>query len=423
MKQRTRLLTLFSIVCLLGLLTCGSATATDIPLVINNGNITITATDENNIQVVQENGNSANYAIADTVIVISQTNSATALTDRIIRVDSGNIVTTNPIQIQIQNLNLSPAATSPFALTNGANVKLILDGTNNVLQGGTNSNRAGQAGLNVPEGCEILITSPGTDRKKLSAMGGTSGISNSGGGGSGIGGNGGEYVANQNQGENSGIIKIESAFITAKGGMGADGGGGGIGGGGSGNFGVGGNGNSITIIDSEIYATGGGSDNYYGGGGGGVGGGGGCYNSGGDGNSITITDSEIYAMSGGGTGGGIGGGGGGGGGGSNISSGNGGSGTGIQISGVNTDIIVLTGGIGGGYGGAGSIPGSNGIGSTIVESGNVLIFNENHAGNLFYDSEGNNKKEIHPITFSVMDNSNSKTKLSEIGRASCRERV
>ena len=124
MKQ-LRLLTLFSIVCLLGLLTCGSATATDIPLVINNGNITIIAIDATTIQVAQESGSSNPYEIADTVIVISQTGSATALTDRIIRVNGGNIVTTNPIQIQIQNLNLSPAETSPFALTNKANVKLI----------------------------------------------------------------------------------------------------------------------------------------------------------------------------------------------------------------------------------------------------------------------------------------------------------
>ena len=389
MKQISRFLTLFSIVCLLGLLTGGTAMAVEVPLTINNGNITIIVTDAENIEVAQDGAGSVPYAIADTTIVINQTNPVTALTNRIILIDGGNIVTTNPIQIKIQNLNLSPTGSSPFALTNGANVKLILDGDNNVLKGGrASTNSVNKAGLNVPEGCEIWITSE-NDKKKLNATGSSSSTSGTVGGGSGIGGNGVDPVKTQTHGENNGIIKIENSIINASGGNGR-GGGSGIGGGGANETGNGGNGGSITIKSSEIYATGGGIG-AGGGAGSAIGGGGGGNfgGNGGSGGNIIIENSKIHATGGNGNSSSSGGGGsglGGGGGGSFFVTGNGGDGGSIKIK--NSEICVKGGsggsgssggggdgsGLGGGGGGGGSSGGGNGGDGSSITIENSKIY-------------------------------------------------
>ena len=467
MKQATHFLVIFSIICLLSLLTCGTALADEIDLTINTGNITITVTDTNEMKIAQDGGFTyLNEEISSTVINISQTGVGSLGSS--ISIIGNGVLTTDPIQIKIQNLNLAPTDASPIALKNNANVKLILDGDDNVLKGGA-IGAAGLAGINIPEDCEILITSLGIEKKQIEAEGGSGNGAWYGSSGSGIGGNGGAYEAH---GEKSGIIKIENAIIYANGGYsiwdgsgsgiggggggrnnagsggnggdssitiivnseihavggfsdgGGGGGGSGIGGGGGGDAGpvnnlCGGNGGSITIINSEIYAVGG--TGNAGGGGSGIGGGGGGYNeNGGNGGSIVITDSKIYAVNGkgindGGDGSGIGGGGGGydstifGGDGYGSNGGDSGS---IIISGEKADVIVLSGGIGSGYRGTGNIgSGNDGIGIAYIESGNVLIL-DNNQGNEYFNYP--NGPQVYPITFSVGGNSNANDKLSEV---------
>ncbi len=99
---------------------------------------------------------------------------------------------------------------SAFILKNGTKVNLILDG-DNYLTGGTDKNGIGMAGIEVPAGCELTITS--INGGSLTAKGGSS----SKGGGAGIGSSG--------NGAHSGMITIKDAMIIATGGNGSDGGG------------------------------------------------------------------------------------------------------------------------------------------------------------------------------------------------------
>ena len=189
----TRLLMILSIICLLGLLTCGTALA-DIDLTIDNaynGNITITVNSGGTTVDIEQVGQTTltNVPISE-LITISQTNPS--ILENTIFVVGNNVLTADPIQIKIQNLRIgaiNPAYPytfyeSPFALTNNANVKLILGGDNNVLQGGTIASGpgdgSGQAGLNVPAGSKIWITSEGTAQKKLTATGGRGSVGGAG---------------------------------------------------------------------------------------------------------------------------------------------------------------------------------------------------------------------------------------------------
>ena len=131
---------------------------------------------------------------------------------------------------------------------------------------------------------------------------------------------------------------------------------------------------------------------------------------GGNGNHISIDNSTVYAAGSqvysgslGSDGAGIGGGGGGYGmPSSTMFNGNGGSGTDIKISGDKTDVIVLSGGIGGGAPGTHPTgnPATYGTGETIIENGNVLIY-DTRPENKFYDATG--IAPLYPLTFTVVN--------------------
>jgi len=402
MKQMARLFLIFSIACLFCLLMCGTALAIEYDVVIDGGDIVIAVNPDGTTMDITQGGVpfQQNVLIDSTLINISQTSSGEL--NNFISIVGDGTLTTDPIQIIIQNLNLSSSDNSPFNLTAGANVKLILDGNNNVLEGGVNTDSEGYAGLHVPADSKILITSKGTVQKKLTAIGGIGSA-----GGSGIGGNGAyDHGGVAGIGETSGEIHIENCEIYAASGSSsgspAFSGGSGIGGGGgvadSGIGGGGGDSGKITIIDSTVYAKGG--KGGVSGGGSGIGGGGGMKYGGGDSGEILINNSTIYVAGGmapvsDAHGSGIGGGGGY----LGASGSGGGSGTNTIITGENTNVVVLSGGIGGGYGNLSSSE-PNGVGLTIIENGNILIY-DTHSRNVFYNATGG--IQLYPLTFTVIN--------------------
>ena len=404
---------IFTVLCLFCLLAFGTALADDSHRYnILEDDIRIEkGTAPDTLKIICGIEEQDNIPIAETITIFQKSGSVTS--SKVI-ID-GNELKGEQVTVKIENVNIHTEFGSALALENEANVKLILSGEN-ILKSGTDFNtNIGYAGLNVPENCNILITSPDGEKNILKAIGGQGDRDT--GSGSGIGGNGSEADDSQNGGENSGSISIKNAIVYAIGGDGdrrGDGGGSGIGGGGGSDTVKGGSSHSITIENSEIYATGGNS--YNTGGGSGIGGGGaGWVNEGGRSELIEISDSKIYAVGGLGRsqlgkeisiyGSGIGGGGG-----VNhegqFGNAKGGTADLIKISGENTDIIILKGGIGGGHGD------SNGDGRIIIESGNVLILDEIHTGNAFYAAD--NSTEIYPITFSIMSDEQSEQQLADI---------
>ena len=157
MKQITHFLMLFSIVCLLGLLTCGTVLAAGHEYKINDGNITIK---------LNETNTGINITYGSTPVTISDiplTQEITIFGDgsettNIVVVDGKNTDPAPQINITVRNVNINGTlqGKSAFALQNKANVKLILTGTENVLNDGINGG-AGQTGLNVPDNCLIKI--------------------------------------------------------------------------------------------------------------------------------------------------------------------------------------------------------------------------------------------------------------------------
>ena len=280
-----------------------------------------------------------------------------------ILVSSGVVADITLSEVNIDMINNNTAA---FDMT-GATVNLTIL-NNNYLRSGI-----GKAGIVVPEGSTLIITSESTGFiTAIGGEGGEYGIFRGllSGSGSGIGGNGGisifhlgrfSNIITPGNGDNGGTIIIEGGNVTATGGTG-------IGGGGGPNIvgGNGGNGGSINIFGGAITAIG----NSYGSGigGGGGGGGGSSPNNGGSGGSITISGGSVNAT-GGTYSSGIGGGGG-------SSSNNGGSGGSITISdgSVNATGGTNSSGIGGGGGGSGgSINISGGtINSTNSDGGNGI---------------------------------------------------
>ncbi|MDV0445641.1 hypothetical protein MmiAt1_12300 [Methanimicrococcus sp. At1] len=417
----SRILTIAGIACLMFVLMAGISTADPVPSGFNlaDGDIIITVIDDTNVSLAHSSGQSDMVPTHKT-INIYQTDSDTATTSNTISYNGD--YTRVKLKLQINALNISNETLPAISLKNGANVNLILEG-DNYLTGGT-ANDAGQAGLEVPEGCEITISSLSTEisnKGKLTAKGG--GGHGGGGSGAAVGSGGG---SDGSSGGSVGTITIkDNCVIEATGGGGSEGGGGaaiGSGGGGTGISCSGGSVGTITIEDNcVIKAIGGDSIGGGGGGGAAVGsGGGGRGSDGGFVENILInTDCDITATGGGG---------GGGGGGSAIGSGgggdvytddefihhvgNGGSVTGtIQISGEKTDIIAVSGGIGRGAPGVG-IDNDDEKAKVIIESGNVLILDQPETAMAEFKNEAGG--EIYPISFTVMDNNNDENKLENV---------
>jgi hypothetical protein len=214
---------------------------------------------------------------------------------------SGRLVVNGTAEITLSdaNITLSSGNTSPLDLADGANVTLRLAGTNTLTAAGA------AAGVHVPAGRTLRITSAAGDGQESGSL-----HANGGWSGAGIGGS---------QGEDGGAITIAGGSVYATGyyspeGDGADhhNAGAGIGGGGrnaadggadGGDFGT------ISITGGYVEASGGGEETDAGEGAAGIGGGGGAYGTvktarG----SVTITGGRVQArggMNGAGIGGGI----------------------------------------------------------------------------------------------------------------------
>lgn len=326
--------------------------------------------------------------LSGTELTISNTNSSTATTDRIV---IGSDVNAN---LTLSGVTITaPVQTSAIDVPSGASLTLTLENnsTNTLAVSAATSSLVNNAGIHVPEGASLTIqcaTASGDNHQCNNACGHltvTGGEPNGNGfSGAGIGGNGAGPQVSAG-GENSGTIRINGGNITITGGTSAYPGpgiGGGSGSNGGGDCG-------------EVYITGG-SVSIYGGssnassmstcGAAGIGGGNtGIGNSGGSGGIVVITGGTVVVTGGNGTstdqgpysgygGAGIGGG---------SSAGSGGAGgdggTVIILTEVNVKggqgVSSGSGGtpgnaIGGGFGGGGSNNGDEGDGIRPSTSGN-----------------------------------------------------
>ncbi|WNY29197.1 hypothetical protein MmiEs2_14200 [Methanimicrococcus stummii] len=230
-----------------------------IELDIAEENITVIITENNGISI---SGKSGIYP-AGTPVILSQTLDG-ELNDRIILVktESGK-KNKQAVDITINGICLNRSGVysnaGAFVLEN-ANVRLTLK-SDNILKSGTEPAANGRAGLEVPDGSEILIRSE--DGGKLTVYGGNG--TNDGSAGAGIGSAG---AVSESKGKDSGLITIESGIVEAYGGsVNANSGntlfvyingaaGAGIGGGAGGNFSKGGNA-TVLIKGGNVKATGG----------------------------------------------------------------------------------------------------------------------------------------------------------------------
>ena len=220
---------------------------------------------------------------------------------------------TNTVRVWNLNLQVPGDDKCIFALGTNACVSLILKGTNTLASG------KDRAGIEVPKGASLSITSAAADEADmLTATGGQYGAGI--GGGNGIDG---------------GTVIINSSVVTATGG----GNGAGIGGG------NGGKGGTVTINDGVVTATGGSA---------GIGGG-----NGGKGGTVTISGGRVTATGGSNSAG--------------IGGGNGGDGGTLTINGGR---VAATGG----DGSAGVGGGNGGKGGTVTISGGSLFAQGKNGG-------------------------------------------
>ena len=315
--------------------------------------------------------------LTDTPLIISNTNSSTATSDRIV---IGSDVNAN---LTLNGVNITaPAQTSAIDVPSGASLTLTLanNSTNTLAVSAAKRSPANNAGIHVPEGASLTIqcaTASGDNHQCSDACGHitvTGGEPNGNGfSGAGIGGNGaGPKVSTG--GEDSGTVRINGGNITITGGTSAYPGPG-IGGG-SGSSG-GGDCGEVYIAGGivNIYGSSSNAGNMPTRGAAGIGGGN-SIQSGGNGGVVVITSGTITVIGGDGTSNGYGGAGIGGG--SSGSSNGGDGGTVIILTG-----ITVTGGkgdssgggttgntIGGGFGSSGSNNGDEGDGIRPSTGGN-----------------------------------------------------
>lgn len=191
------------------------------------------------------------------------------------------VISGGSVTLTIDNINLKPTNGCPIKLINGANVNLVLSGTN-ILD--STSNSAPQPGLEVDSDCTLTISGTGSLTAKgyfdSAGIGGITNCSNgtiniNSGSVTAIGGNRGAGIGSGlGTGSNiSGTINISGGNVTADG----TNGGAGIGGGSFSNCGI------INISGGTVIASGGAN--------GGAGIGGGHWGGGG---SVTITGSNTH---------------------------------------------------------------------------------------------------------------------------------
>jgi Uncharacterized protein conserved in archaea len=166
MKQTTRLFTVISIVCLFGLLICGTAAAAhdtaNHTYDINLNNITILKNDSSNsLDIIEPAGVGGEQKIAENIPLNTEiTIIGNSETTNVININGYGLPADTQITVRIKDVNINGSAQgrAAISLVGGANVKLILDGEKNVLKSGTDSTAiAGQEGLEVPEDCRIEI--------------------------------------------------------------------------------------------------------------------------------------------------------------------------------------------------------------------------------------------------------------------------
>ena len=221
--------------------------------------VTLTVNEGIKIDLSTVNADGDGYTYAANVLTITNRGSyiltGTTTTKRVV-VSVSSDITLNGASIT------GPAGSSPFSISAGSAVNLMLSGTNTLTAGN------GGAGLHVPSSATIIISGSGT----LTAKGGaaTNGTSN----GAGIGGMGGYGDA--------GSITIQSGTVNATGGLYAAG----IGGGNNSNGTQAGTGGNITITGGIVNANGNNHSPAIGGG---------CR---GNGGNITISGGTVTATAG-----------------------------------------------------------------------------------------------------------------------------
>ena len=212
---------------------------------------------------------------------------------------SGN-TTTNTITVNsdvtatitLSNVTIDRSKTTgtAFDIQSGANVTLILEGTNTLTGGGYDDFNSVMAapGIHLPSGATLTIQGNGS----LTVTGGDGGTN--GFGGAGIGGNSRTVTS---AAEACGTITILSGTVKVEGGGGGLGGVG-IGGGTSNTSGSGGAGGNVTIRGGSVTITGG-SSSSSGSGGAGIGGGAGFSSAnGGAGGTVIITGGTVTVIGG-----------------------------------------------------------------------------------------------------------------------------
>jgi len=164
MKQTTRLFTFFSIVCVFGLLICGTAAAAhdtaNHTYDINLNNITILKNDSNDsLDIIEPVGSGGEQKIAENIPLNTEiTIVGNSETTNVININGYGLPADTQLTVRIKDVNINGSAQgrAAISLVGGVNVKLILDGENNVLKSGIEGS-AGQDGLEVPEDCRIEI--------------------------------------------------------------------------------------------------------------------------------------------------------------------------------------------------------------------------------------------------------------------------
>ena len=229
------------------------------------------------------NSSSVTITEGDTYTI---TGSSTTTTNTI-TVNSGVTAT-----ITLSNVTIDRSETTgtAFDIQSGANVTLILDGTNTLTGGGYDDFDGVMAapGIHLPSGATLTIQGNGS----LTVTGGDGGTNGSGG--AGIGGN---IRTVTSAAEACGTITVLSGTVKVEGGGGVPGGVG-IGGGTSNTSGSGGAGGNVTIRGGSVTITGGSSSNS-GSGGAGIGGGAGFSSAnGGAGGTVIITGGTVTVTGG-----------------------------------------------------------------------------------------------------------------------------
>ena len=151
---------------------------------------------------------------------------------------------TATITLRNVNIDLSSGSGTAFDIQSGANVTLILEGTNTLTSGSVSTgNSTGAPGIHLPSGASLTIQGSGS----LNVTGGSSDRSN---GGAGIGGN---ADTNMTGGEACGTVVILSGTVQITGGSTTVGTASGVGiGGGAGGGPVNGGSGGTVIILGEL---------------------------------------------------------------------------------------------------------------------------------------------------------------------------